>query len=211
MTESKFDSKILWTGSDDGIIQITFDAGISWKDITPEDLPEYSMVSCIETSSHEPGTAYIAASRYKLADNIAIVYKTDDYGETWEKLLEGIPNDEVTRVIREDPEDSKILYLGTEKGVYISFNQGDLFEPLRLNLPVVPVYDIQIKNDELILATHGRSFWILDGINLLRELRIGIDKEKPLLFKPSDKVRVIDQLAGGLSDFAEENIGKRYS
>ena len=95
--------------------------------------------------------------------------------------------------------------------MYVSFNQGDLFEPLRLNLPVVPIYDIQIKNDELILATHGRSFWILDGINLLRELRSGIDTEKPFLFKPSDKVRVIDQIAGGLSDLTEENIGKRYS
>ena len=211
LTESKFDSKVLWTGSDDGIIQITFDGGGSWKNITPKDLPEYSMVSCIETSLHEPGTAYVAASRYKLADNISILYKTDDYGETWKKLCQGVPDDEVTRVIREDPEDSKILYLGTEKGVYVSFNQGDLFEPLRLNLPVVPIYDIQIKNDELILATHGRSFWILDGINLLRELRSGIDTEKPFLFKPSDKVRVIDQLAGGLSDLTEENIGKRYS
>ena len=111
----------------------------------------------------------------------------------------------------EDSEDSEILFLGTEKGIYISFDQGSSFETLQLNLPVVPVYDIKIKNDELIVATHGRSFWILEGINLLRQLRVGINKDKPFLFKSSDKIRTVQQLGGGLSDINTESFGKRYS
>tara|TARA_A100001037_G_scaffold306822_1_gene356194 strand:- start:23119 stop:26325 length:3207 start_codon:yes stop_codon:yes gene_type:complete len=211
LAESKFDSKILWSGTDDGLIHITYDGGKTWKDITPNDLPEYSMISCIETSNYKPGIAYVVASRYKLADNVSIVYKTEDFGKNWHKLTNGIPSDEVTRVLREDSEDSEILFLGTEKGIYISFDQGSSFETLQLNLPVVPVYDIKIKNDELIVATHGRSFWILEGINLLRQLRVGINKDKPFLFKSSDKIRTVQQLGGGLSDINTESFGKRYS
>ena len=142
----------------------------SWTKVTPPDLPEFALISIIDPSPHDPATAYVAATRYKLQDNRPYLYKTSDYGATWTKIVDGIPGHDFTRVIREDPGRKGLLYAGTETGVYVSFDDGGRWQPLQLNLPVVPMHDLVVKDGDLVAATHGRSFWILDNVALLHQL-----------------------------------------
>jgi hypothetical protein len=194
LAPSFHDIQTLWAGSDDGRIHITRNGGKSWLEITPKDLPKFSTVSIIEASKHDPGTAYVAAYRYQVDDRAPYVYKTTDYGKTWTKIIKGIKPLDFARSIREDHQKKGLLFLGTENGVYVSFDAGESWESLQLNLPVTPIRDLVIKNDDVVLGTHGRSFWILDDIAPLRELNETIAASKLHFFKPADPIRGIYNL-----------------
>ncbi|MBX5446102.1 glycosyl hydrolase [Sphaerobacter sp.] len=165
--ESPVQQGVLWTGSDDGLIHVSRDNGKTWENVTP-DLPEWALISIIEASPHDAATAYVAATRYKLDDFRPYLLKTNDYGKTWQPITNGIPEDDFTRVIREDPVRRGLLYCGTETGLYVSFDDGANWHRVTGNLPVVPIHDLVIHDTDLILATHGRSFWVLDDLSALR-------------------------------------------
>ncbi len=194
LAPSFHDIQTLWAGSDDGRIHITRNGGKSWLEITPKDLPKFSTVSIIEASKHDPGTAYVAAYRYQVDDRAPYVYKTTDYGKTWTKIIKGIKPQDFARSIREDHKKKGLLFLGTENGVYASFDAGENWESLQLNLPVTPIRDLVIKNDDVVLGTHGRSFWILDDIAPLRELNATTAASTLHFFKPADPIRSIYNL-----------------
>jgi photosystem II stability/assembly factor-like uncharacterized protein len=194
LAPSFHDIQTLWAGSDDGRIHITRNGGKSWIEITPKDLPKFSTVSIIEASKHDPGTAYVAAYRYQVDDRAPYVYKTTDYGKTWSKIIKGIKPQDFARSIREDHKKKGLLFLGTENGVYASFDAGENWESLQLNLPVTPIRDLVIKNDDVVLGTHGRSFWILDDIAPLRELNTTTAASNLHFFKPADPIRGIYNL-----------------
>ena len=169
--ESPVEQGVLWTGSDGGLVHISRDNGETWTEVTPEGMPE-SMVSIIDPSHFDAGTAYIAVNRYKFDDFRPMLYKTDDYGQSWTKITTGIPEKDFTRVIREDPNKEGLLYAGTETGVYVSFNDGEMWQPLQLNLPAVPITDLRVhkRDKDLVLATQGRSFWVMDNLNVLHQI-----------------------------------------
>jgi hypothetical protein len=160
----------LWAGSDDGLVHISRDDGAAWHNVTPPELPEWTLVSIIEPSPHDAATAYVAATRYKLDDFAPYLFKTGDYGATWTRIVDGLPLDVFTRTIREDPTRAGLLYLGTETGLYVSFDAGPSWQPLGGNVPVVPIHDLVVREPEgdLVIATHGRSFWILDDLGPIR-------------------------------------------
>ncbi len=185
------DGNLIWTGSDDGYVQVTRDHGKTWKNVTPKDLPDFARISLIEASPHRPGTAYLAANRYQHDDLAPYVYRTDDYGETWTKIVSGVGARDYVRAVREDPERAKLLYLGTEHGVYVSFDDGANWQSLRQNLPDVPVHDIKVEGRDLVIATHGRAFYIMDDISPLRQW--GMDTSDFVVFKPSDALRGLDR------------------
>src|SRR5207237_176773 len=181
---------LIWTGSDDGLINLTRDGGKHWTNVTPKGFGDFTRVSIIEASHYAPGTAYVAANRYQLEDMAPYIWKTTDYGRTWSKIVKGLPATEFVRVVREDPVRRGLLFAGTERGVWVSFNDGASWESLRRNLPIVPVHDLAVKEGDLVAATHGRSFWILDDIAPLRQLVRATPREAVHLFKPSDAYRV---------------------
>ncbi len=166
--ESPHEKGVLWTGSDDGLVHLTRNGGLSWENVTPKGFGE-TLVNAIEVSPHDPATAYIATTRYKFNDYTPALYKTTDYGKNWVNISNGIPYGAFTRVVREDPVRRNLLYAGTEKGVYVSFNGGQQWERLQLNLPVAPVTDLKVHQNDLIVATSGRSFWILDDLAPLQQ------------------------------------------
>jgi len=187
--ESPHEPGVFWAGSDDGLVHISRDGGTTWNNVTPPALPEWSLISMIEASPHHAATAYLAATRYKLNDNRPMLYKTQDYGQTWVDIATGIPAEDYTRVIREDPGRRGLLYVGTETHVYVSFDDGASWQSLRANMPSVPIYDLIVKEDDLIAATHGRSFWILDDVTQLRQLSDDLAAQPFLLCKPRDTYR----------------------
>jgi len=187
--ESPITHGLLWAGSDDGLIHLSRDNGGTWTNVTPPEMPEWSLVSIIEPSPHEAATAYIAVDRHRHDDFAPYVYRTTDYGETWTAINAGIPAGDFTRVIREDPTRRGLLYLGTETGVYVSLDAGAHWQPLRLNLPVVPVHDLAVKNGDLVAATHGRGFWILDDLTPLRVLTPDTLAANAHLFPPRPTTR----------------------
>jgi len=166
--ESPLEKGVIWTGSDDGLVHLTMDGGKSWKNVTPNGLQE-CLINSIEVSPHNKATAYIATTRYKFNDHTPGLYKTTDYGKTWTKIITGIPNNAFTRVIREDEQQKDLLFAGTELGVFISWNGGKDWSPFQLNLPLAPITDLKIHKGDLIAATSGRSFWILDDLSLIRQ------------------------------------------
>ena len=170
IAESPLTAGVIWSGSDDGLVYITRDGGANWENATPDTLPDWALISLIDASPHHEGTAYLAATRYKLDDFAPYIYKTRDYGKTWTKITSGIPTDDFTRVVREDPKQQGLLYAGTETGLYVSYDDGGAWQRLGGNFPVVPVHDLVIKGDELVVGTHGRSFWILDDLSVIRQL-----------------------------------------
>jgi len=196
---SPHDSNTIWAGTDDGLVQITRDGGKTWTNVTPRggDLPEWALISIIEPSPHEPGAAYVAATRYKLDDFRPFIYKTTDYGRTWRRITVGIPENHFIRVVREDPVRRGLLYAGGEFGVYVSFDDGAAWQPLRNNLPVVPIHDLVVRDNDLIVATHGRSFWILDDLTPLHQLTAEVVRAERHLFKPRDVWRVRGGGGGG--------------
>ncbi len=189
MVESPVKAGVLWTGSDDGYIQLSMDNGKTWKNVTPKEMPDFARISIVDASAHDPAVAYVAALKYKQDDFHPYLYKTSDYGKTWTKITTGIPEDDYMRVIREDPKRRGLLYAGGEKGVYVSFNDGANWQSLQLNLPVVPIHDLAIQDNDLVAATHGRSFWILDDLTILHQLTDEVQKTAVHLFKPRPTVR----------------------
>lgn len=187
--ESPLKEGLLWVGSDDGLVHISRDGGSNWENVTPAGMPEWSMVNSISASAFDEGTAYLAATRYKLGDFTPYLYKTTDYGKSWKLITDGIPSEHFTRVVRQDPKRKGLLYAGTETGMYISFNDGKNWRPFQLNLPIVPITDLAIKDDNLIVATQGRSLWILDDLTVMHQQTEGTDVTKPLLYKPKNAYR----------------------
>lgn len=187
--ESPLVEGLLYTGSDDGLVHISQDGGKSWTNITPKDWPQWMMVNSIEPSRHEPGTCYVAGTRYKLGDYTPYLYKTNDYGKSWQRITKGIENEHFTRVLREDLTQRGLLYAGTEAGMYVSFDDGGQWQKFQLNLPQVPITDLTLKNNDLIVATQGRSLWMIDDLSVLHQLREAKGNEN-FLFKPKDAYRM---------------------
>ncbi|MBX6752632.1 MAG: glycosyl hydrolase [Thermorudis peleae] len=188
--ESPHDPHVLWAGSDDGLVHVSRDGGVTWQNVTPPDLPEWATVSCLEPSPHDPATCYLAAHRYRLDDVRPLLFVTQDFGQTWSSINGDLPADEITRVLRVDPKRSDVLYLGTETGVWVSLDGGRHWARLG-GLPVVPVYDLLVVDDELVIATHGRSLWILDDLEPLRQFDPQHYATEPAsLFRPKVTVRL---------------------
>jgi photosystem II stability/assembly factor-like uncharacterized protein len=195
--ESPRQKGVLWAGSDDGLVHVSRDDGKSWRNVTPPDMAIYTRVSLIEPGQFAPGTAYVAANRFQLADMKPYLWKTSDYGQSWSRIDNGIAATEFTRAIREDPEKQGLLYVGTERGVWVSPNDGASWQKLQLNLPPVPVHDLAIKEGDLIAATHGRSFWVIDDLSPLRQLTPAVTAKDAHLFTPRDAYRVSFAGRGG--------------
>jgi len=212
LAESPRQPGLLWAGSDDGLVHRSRDGGGSWQNVTPPELPEWALISTIEPSPHDPAVAFLAATRYKLDDFQPYLFRTDDFGETWRKIVAGIPEDDFTRVVREDPTRPGFLYAGTETGIYRSSDGGAAWRRLGGNLPVVPIHDLLVSQGDLVVATHGRSFWILDDVSLLHQLANAADgadgaTPAPRLFRPRDAVRF-----ARLSGFGHSPVpGKNYA
>ncbi len=181
---------LIWAGTDDGLIWLTRDGGKHWQNVTPKGMPAWSNVSLIDASPEKPGTAYAAVNRFKLDDLKPYLWKTTDYGKTWTAITNGIPAGAFVRAVREDPKRPGLLYAGTEKGVYVSFNDGAKWQSLNLNLPVVSVRDLVVKDNDLVIATHGRSFWILDDVSPLRQMTAKTLDEPVHFFKPARGYRL---------------------
>jgi photosystem II stability/assembly factor-like uncharacterized protein len=203
MAESPREKGLLWAGSDDGLVHVSRDAGAHWTNVTPKDLPEWSMVSQIDPSPHDAGTMYLAVNRYKLDDNRPFIYVTRDHGQSWTKIVNGIPDGSFVRVVREDPARKGLLYAGTERGAYFSLDDGAQWQPLQMafpgtaadkdalagKLPVVPITDLVVKGDDVVVSTQGRSFWVLDDVSPLRQMSRDVAAADVHLFKPAPAYR----------------------
>jgi photosystem II stability/assembly factor-like uncharacterized protein len=187
---SPLEKGLIWVGSDDGLVHLTRDGGLHWTDVTPKGLPAWSLISLIEASPFDAGTAYMAVDRHELEDMAPYIYRTTDYGQTWTRINQGIPTGAYVHAVREDPKRQGLLFAGTERGVYVSFDDGGRWQPLQLNLPVCPVYDLAVKGSDLIAATHGRSFWILDDLTPLRQMNGQIASAPAHLFDPRTAYRL---------------------
>jgi hypothetical protein len=190
VAESSVTKGLIWAGTDDGLVQLTRDGGKTWTKVTPKDLPEWSRVSQIEASPFDAGTAYVAVDRHQNDDLRPYIFKTTDFGKTWTSGARGIPDTYFVRAVREDPKKRGLLYAGTENGVYVSFNDGGDWRPLQLNLPRTPIHDLIIKNDDLVVATHGRSFWILDDLSPVRQFSDEIANKAVHLYTPAIAYRI---------------------
>ncbi len=191
IAESTITKGLLWVGSDDGLVHVSRDGGKKWDNITPKDLPEWSQINSIEASPNEPGTAYVAATLYKADDYRPLLYKTNDYGKTWTKIVNGIPANAFTRVIREDPNQKGFLTAGTETGLYMSTDDGANWQSMQFNLPVVPITDLAYhkRDKELVAATQGRAFWIFDDLPLLYQMNDAVKTVDVHLFAPKEVYR----------------------
>ncbi|MCM2258425.1 MAG: glycosyl hydrolase, partial [Vicinamibacteria bacterium] len=183
--ESKLEKGLLWAGSDDGLVHVSRDAGATWTNVTPKELPEWSLISQVDPSPHAAGTMFLAANRYKHADDRPFVYVTTDYGVTWKKITSGLPANAFVRVVRQDPVNPALLFAGTELGLFVSTDGGGAWQPLQQNLPVVPITDLIVKDDDVVVATQGRSFWVLDDIAPLRQMSKPTVETAAHLFEPS--------------------------
>jgi photosystem II stability/assembly factor-like uncharacterized protein len=192
ITESPYTKDEIWTGSDDGLLHVTTDGGKSWKNVTPPAniCPKLNMWNSIDVSPFEKGGAYAVATSYKFGDYTPYIYKTSDYGKTWTVTTNGIPKEEFVRVVRADPKRKGLLYAGTEKGMWVSFDDGASWSKFQLNLPPVPIADLAVKNDNLIVATHGRSFWMIDDLTPLHQVSREMAAKDVILFKPMASYRM---------------------
>ena len=186
VVESPAQKDQIWAGSDDGLIHITKNGGQNWDDVTPKAMPEWGTVSMIEASPTDAGTAYVAVERHKMDDFAPYIFKTTDFGKSWTALVNGIPKNNYVHAVRLDPKRKGLLYAGTEHGVYVSFDDGANWQPMQLNLPLVPINDLIVKGDDLAVATHGRSFWVLDDVSPLRQWNEGIKSNDVHLFTPAE-------------------------
>ena len=201
---SAYNDETIWVGSDDGLVHVTKSGGAVWRDVTPPDMPEHTRITVIEASPHRPASAYVAGIRYEMDDRAPYAWRTDDYGDSWTKIVDGIRGDDFVRVVREDPQREGLLYAGTEHGVYVSFDNGALWSSLSFNLPDVPVTGLVVEERDLVISTHGRSFWVLDDIDTLRQIEADLLTTESHLFEPADAFRrsvpaVIDYYVGGPS------------
>ena len=186
VVESPAQKDVIWAGSDDGLVHVTRNGGGNWENVTPKAMPEWGTVSMIEASSTDAGTAYVAVERHKMDDCAPYVFKTIDFGKTWTSVVNGIPKDDYVHAVRLDPGRKSLLYAGTERGVYVSFDDGANWQSLQLNLPMAPIYDLIVKNDDLAVATHGRSFWVLDDLTPLRQWSDSLKAKDVHLFTPAN-------------------------
>ena len=189
LAESPRERDVLWAGTDDGLVHLSRDRGKTWQAVTPPDLGEWALVSVLEPSPHDAATCYVAATRYKLDDTRPYLFRTGDYGRTWTRITAGLPEGEFTRVIREDPTRRGLLYAGTESGVWVSLDDGGAWQRLRSNLPVAPIHDLIVKDTDLVVATHGRAFWILDDLTPLHQMAAAMPDDDAHLFPPRPTVR----------------------
>ena len=187
--ESPVQPGVLWAGTDDGLVWISRNNGANWENVTPPDIGDFTRVSIIEPSHFIAGGAFVAANRYQQGDKQPIIYKTNDFGKTWTKIVNGIKPDHFVRVVREDPVRRGLLFAGTERGVYVTFDEGLSWQQVNRNLPIVPVHDLRIKDNDVVLATHGRSFWVMDNMSALREVTPAITQKPAHLFRPVDAFR----------------------
>ena len=190
INESKDEKGLIWTGSDDGLVHITKDGGKNWTNVTPKKMPEWMMINCIEIDPFTKGGAYVVGTKYKTGDYLPYIYKTEDYGKSWKQITNGIGTEDFTRALIADPNRKGLIYAGTERGVYISFDDGANWQKFQLNLPIVPITDMAIKNNNLIVATQGRSFWMIDDLTPIHQLTKSLMKEDVVLFKPQDSYRM---------------------
>lgn len=184
--ESPFEPGVIYTGSDDGLVHVTKNNGQTWDNITPKKMPEWMMINCIEVDPFNKGGAYIVGTKYKTGDYKPYIYKTEDYGKSWKLIVNGIGAEDFTRALRADPKRKGLLYAGTERGMYISFDDGKNWQNFQQNMPIVPITDLTIKDDNLIAATQGRSLWIIDDLTPLHQLSDEKMKQDVVLYKPKD-------------------------
>jgi len=204
-TESTHEEGVIWTGSDDGLLHLTRDNGDNWTNVTPNIMPEWTMINSLEIDPFNPGGLYVAATSYKSGDYQPYLFKTKDYGASWEKITHGIADDHFTRVVRADPDRKGLLYCGTESGMYLSYDDGLSWKPWQLNLPLVPITDITLKNKNLIAATQGRSFWIIDDLTPLHQLNKDIEQSIFFLYDPLQSYRI-----EGYQNKESSNSGKNH-
>ncbi|MFK7818177.1 MAG: glycosyl hydrolase [Planctomycetaceae bacterium] len=203
--ESHLEPGLLWAGSDDGLIHVSKDGGKEWKNVTPPNLPEWAQINSIEVHPTKKGGLYVAATRYKLDDFRPYLYRTLDYGETWTKITNGIGRSHFTRVVRADPQRDGLLYAGTEEGMYVSFDDGANWKSFQCNLPTVPVTDLALKNNDLIVATQGRAFWVMDDLSLLHQWADAKDKDTHL-FKTNPVYRMRGRGSSRLGRTSGQNV-----
>lgn len=187
---SSLNGDLIWAGSDTGLIYVTRDGGKTWKNVTPKGLADWSKISLIEASHSDPAEAYAAVDRHRLDDQQPYLYRTRDYGASWQLITDGISAPSFLRAVRQDPQDKNLLFAGTELGIYVSFDDGDHWQRLQLNLPATSVQDMVVHGDDLVIATHGRSFWILDDISSLRQVNDAMGAAKARLYSPATAVRI---------------------
>src|SRR5438067_2383888 len=189
LAESPVNKGTLWAGTDDGLVHVTTDDGQHWSKVTPK-TPDWSTVSIIDASPHDGNTAYVAVDRHKLDDFKPYIFKTTDLGKNWSAITNGIPDGAYVHAVRVDPRRQGLLYAGTELGVFMSFDDGVHWQPLQLNLPVTPIHDLVVKDDDLVAATHGRSFWVLDDLTPLRQANAQSAAADVILYQPQTAVRL---------------------
>jgi photosystem II stability/assembly factor-like uncharacterized protein len=189
LAPSPHDQATIWTGSDDGLVHITRDSGESWSDVTPPDMPAHTRVMSIDVSPHDGSTAYVAGIRYEMDDRSPYAWRTNDYGASWTKIVDGIAPGDFVRVLREDPNRKGLLYAGTEHGVYVSFDDGAYWADLSYDMPDTPITGLTVQQRDLVISTHGRSFWVLDDIETLRQIDTGLETADTHLFNPADAIR----------------------
>jgi photosystem II stability/assembly factor-like uncharacterized protein len=189
LVESPHERDVLWAGTDDGLVHLSRDRGRTWQPVTPPELPEWALISVIEPSPHDAATCYVAATRYKHDDTRPYLFRTTDHGRTWTRISDGLPDGAITRVIREDPNRRGLLYCGTETGLWLSLDDGGSWTRLRGNLPVAPIHDLIVKDTDLVVATHGRAFWILDDLSPLHQMTDAVASADAHLFAPRRTVR----------------------
>jgi photosystem II stability/assembly factor-like uncharacterized protein len=190
---SRQDINTIWTGSDDGWVHVTRDGGKNWEKVTPPDLPDFTRISLIEASPHQDGVAYLAGNRYQLGDRKPYLYKTTDYGKSWTKIVNGIPDADFLRTVREDTKRRGLLYAGTEHGIFVSFNDGAAWQSLKLDLPVTPVHGIVVEERDLVIGTHGRGFYVLDNIGVLRQATPELTSNSLFVFETFNPLRGRDR------------------
>ncbi|MBC7884537.1 MAG: glycosyl hydrolase [Saprospiraceae bacterium] len=204
VNESPVKEGVIWAGSDDGRLHVTTDGGSQWTDVTSAMMPKYLMFNCVEPGRYDPATCYVAGTMYKSGDYHPYLFKTKDYGKTWKKMVAGIPDEHFTRVIREDQSIKGLLYAGTEQGMYISYDDGESWHSFQMNLPIVPVTDLTIKNNNLIAATQGRSLWMIDDLTVIHQ-SLHQRKSDIVLYKPMDTYRI-----GGRQNLENKTEGTNH-
>jgi photosystem II stability/assembly factor-like uncharacterized protein len=191
VVESPVQKGLIWAGTDDGLVQLTMDGGAHWRNVTPKDMPAWGTVDMVEADPHEAGTAYIAVDCHRLDDFRPHAFRTDDFGKTWVSITQGIPDGSYVHAVRVDPARAGLLYAATETGIFVSFDDGARWQPLQLNLPRVPVHDLVVHDGDLAVATHGRSFWVLDDLTPIRQWSESLRSERFHLFTPRTTRRIL--------------------
>ena len=205
----KVDIDVIWTGSDDGLVHVTRDGGENWTNVTPPDMPDFGRVSQVDASAFDAARAYVSARLALLDDFRPHIWRTDDYGETWTRIVGGIRDDAYVNSVREDPNRAGLLYAGTNHGVYISYDDGGSWQELNPDLPDMPITDVIPEHDELAMASHGRGFWVLDNVGPLRQAEAGMTERDLVLFEPAVAYRSANGvvLSWWVGDEAEGDAG----